>query len=137
MIWVKCMPKELLDFTSQEYYFKLLYNLEFKYATTNDIIKQLTLVNPNHMNLLTQYFKKHALKYQYMYSNVFPKYFCRVDYYGLKWKSEFDYSFKEWKSSKKATFDFNVPKIEPVQEKTEVLTKIDEFPLFTLTDKEF
>ena len=30
MIWVKCMPKELLDFISQEYYFKLLYNLEFK-----------------------------------------------------------------------------------------------------------
>ena len=65
MIWVKCMPKELLDFISQEYYFKLLYNLEFQYATANDIIKQFTLANPNHMNLLIQYFKQHALKYQY------------------------------------------------------------------------
>ena len=67
MIWVKCMPKELLDFISQEYYFKSLYNLEFKYANANDIIKQFLLVNPNHMNYLIQYFKQHALKYQYMY----------------------------------------------------------------------
>ena len=67
MIWVKCMPKELLDFISQEYYFKLLYNLEFKYGNANDIIKQFTLVDPNHMNYLIQYFKQHALKYQYMY----------------------------------------------------------------------
>ena len=89
------------------------------------------------MSLLIQYFKQHALKYQYTYSNLFPKYFCRADNYGLKCKSEFDCAFKEWKSSKKATFDFNVPKIEPVQEKAEVLTKIDEFPPFILTDKEF
>ena len=67
VIWVKCMPKELLDFISQEYYFKSLYNLEFKYANANDIIKQFLLVNPNHMNYLIQYFKQHALKYQYMY----------------------------------------------------------------------
>ena len=67
MIWVKCMPKELLDFISQEYYFKSLYNLEFEYANANDIIKQFMLVNPNHMNYLIQYFKQHALKYQYMY----------------------------------------------------------------------
>ena len=50
-LWVKCIPKELLDFISQEY-FKLLYNLEFKYATANDIIKQVTLANPNYNNSL-------------------------------------------------------------------------------------
>ena len=90
MIWVKFMQKELLDFTSQEYHFKLLYTFEFKYGTANDITKQFTLANPKHMNLLTHYFKQHALKYQYMYLNLFPKYFCRVDNYGLKCKSEFD-----------------------------------------------
>ena len=51
-LWVKCIPKELLDFISQEYYFKLLYNSEFKYATANDIIKQVTLANPNYNNSL-------------------------------------------------------------------------------------
>ena len=79
------------------------------------------------MNLLTHYFKQHALKYQYMYLNLFPKYFCWVDNYGLKCKSEFDWAFKEWKSSKQPKFDFNVPKIEPVQEKAEVLTKLTSF----------
>ena len=39
MLWLKCMPKEFPDFISQEYYFKLLHNLGFKYATANDIIK--------------------------------------------------------------------------------------------------
>ena len=66
------MPKGLLDFISQENYFKLLYNLEFKYETANDIIKQFMLTNPNHMNLLIHYFKQQALKYQYVYSNLFP-----------------------------------------------------------------
>ena len=77
------------------------------------------------MNLLIQYLKQHALKYQCMYSNLFLKYFCRVDNHGLKCKSEFDCAFKEWNSSKKATFHFNLPKIEPVQEKAEILTKIE------------
>ena len=114
MTRVKCMPKELLDFIIQEYYFKVLYNLEFKYATDIDIIKQFMLANPNFMNLLINNFKQHALKYQYMYSNLFQKYFYRVDNHGLKCKLEFDSAFKEWKSSKKVMFDFNIPKIEPV-----------------------
>ena len=132
----KMYVKELLDFNTQDYYFKLLYNLTFKYATTTNIIKQFTLANPNHMNLLIHYFKQHALKYQYVYSNLFPKYFCRVDNYSLKEKSEFDCAFKEWKSSKQPKFDFNIQKIEAAQEQTEVLIKIDKFPPFTLIDKE-
>ena len=78
MTRVKCMPKELLDFIIQEYYFKVLYNLEFKYAIDNDIIKQFMLANPNFMNLLINYFKQHALKYQYVYSNLFQKYFIEL-----------------------------------------------------------
>ena len=34
MLWFKCMSKELIDFISQEYYYKLFYNLGFKYATS-------------------------------------------------------------------------------------------------------
>ena len=33
-------------------------------------------------------------------------------------------------------FDFSIAKIEPAQQKAEVLRKTDEFPPFTLTDKE-
>ena len=48
MLWAKCMPKELLDFISQDYYFKLLYNLTFKYGTANDI-----LLNSSRWRILT------------------------------------------------------------------------------------
>ena len=52
------MPKELLDFIILlDYFFKLLYKLTFKYANSNNIIKQFSLVNPNHMILLIHYFK--------------------------------------------------------------------------------
>ena len=71
-----------------------------------------------------------------MYSNLFGKYFCRVYNYCLICKSEFDCAFKEWKSLRQPKFDFNVQKNEAAQEQIEVLTKIHEFPLFTLTDKE-
>ena len=58
MLWVKCMPKELLDFIILlDYFFKLLYKLTFKYANSNNIIKQFSLANPNHMILLIHYFK--------------------------------------------------------------------------------
>ena len=112
-----------------------MYNSEFKYATANNIIKKFTLVNPNHINLLIHYFKQHAMKYQYVYLNLFPKYFCRVGNYSWKCKSEFDCAVKVWKSSKQAKFGFSVQEIKPAQEQTEVLTKIDEFPPFTLSDK--
>ena len=55
MLWLKCMPKEFPDFISQEYYFKLLHNLGFKYATANDIIKQFTLAHPNHLFIQTYF----------------------------------------------------------------------------------
>ena len=88
------------------------------------------------MNLLIHYFKQHASKYQYVDSDLFQKYFCRGDNYVLKCKAKFDCTFKEWKSWIQPKFHFNVQTIEAAQEHTKVLTKIDEFPPFTLTDKE-
>ena len=44
----------------------------------------------NNFLSLKEYFKKNALLYQYIYSTLFPKYFSRVDDYGIKSKLAFE-----------------------------------------------
>ena len=44
----------------------------------------------NNFLLLEEYFKNNALLYQQTYSTLFPKYFCRVDNYGIKSKWTFE-----------------------------------------------
>ena len=61
-----------------------------KYQSAFDILNNFILEDNNNFLLLKEYFKKNALLYQYVYSNLFPKYFCRVDDYSVKSKLVFE-----------------------------------------------
>lgn len=99
MLWARFIPKELLDFVSQGRNFKKLNTLLFKYVDANEIINQFIQNDPK-------------------------KFFCRTDEYGLKYKSESELAFKDWKSNQKK-FDVSVPKVGPVQGQVQFITKTD------------
>ena len=83
--------------------------LTLKYASANELIEKFIENDPVNIEILKHYFKANALKYQYVYATLFPKCFCRVDEYGLKCKSEFDYLINE---NYKPAFDFTVPLVD-------------------------
>ena len=77
----KCIPHELLEFINQKEIFMKLNKLFLKYTTANDITKKFIENDPKNIDILKQYFKGNALKYQYVYATLSHRYFCRVDKY--------------------------------------------------------
>ena len=64
-----------------------------KYQNAFDIINNFILEEKNNFVLLKELFKKNALLYQYIYSNLFPKYFRRIDNYGVKSEMAFGVAY--------------------------------------------
>ena len=67
-----------------------------KYQNTSEIVNDF-IVN-EHFPKLKKYFKRNALIYRYIYASLFPKYFCRVDNYGVRGKLAFDIAYGNYKN---------------------------------------
>ena len=65
-------------------------SLTLRYIAANEIIKRFIVIDPTNIQVLKHYFKTNPSKRQYVYATLFPKYFCRIDVYGLKCKAESD-----------------------------------------------
>ena len=64
-----------------------------KYQNAFDIINNFILEENNNFVLLKEFFKKNALFYRYIYSHLFPKYFCGIDNYAVKSKMAFEVAY--------------------------------------------
>ena len=78
--------------------------LSLKYQNTSEIVKDFIVENNKHFPKLEEHFKRNAQVYQYIYAMLFLKYFCKVDYYGVKSKVIFDIAYRGYKMSKKISF---------------------------------
>ena len=84
----------------QEQNFKTLNKLKLKFQDTNVIIK--TFLDDNlQLEILKDYQIKYAKSYQFLYGNLFPKYFVRIDDYSIESKTNFDNFYKSYLSQKK------------------------------------
>ena len=90
LLWKKCILHDLLEFTKQKENFMKINSLTLRYIAANEIIKRFIVIDPTNIQVLKHYFKTNPSKHQYVYAILFPKYFCRIDEYGLKCKAEFD-----------------------------------------------
>ena len=61
-------------------------SLTLRYIAANEIIKRFIVIDPTNIQVLKHYFKTNPSKHQYVYAILFPKYFCRIDEYGLNVK---------------------------------------------------
>ena len=59
--------------------------------------------------LLKEYFKKNALLHQYVYSNLFPKYLCRVYDYGVKSKLALEVAQAEYQNQQQSLSFLQLP----------------------------
>ena len=79
---------------SNKFYFYICRNdnfiglnkLSLKYQNAFDILNNFVLEDSKNFLLLKEYFKMNTLLHHYICSALFPKYFCRVDDYGIKSK---------------------------------------------------
>ena len=93
MLWTYLAPNEFYIFICKHENFNDLNKLSRKYQNASETVNDFIVENNEHFSRLKKYFKRNAQVYQYIYTTLFPKYFCRVDDYGVKSKVAFDIAY--------------------------------------------
>ena len=100
LLWSFMMPETLYNFICKEDNFKTLNKLKLKFHETNEIVKCFVEEDSSHFDILKDYLIKHARSYQFIYGNLFPRYFARIDDYGIQSKTNFNVFYKNYLNQK-------------------------------------
>ena len=89
-LWMFLMPSNLYDFISQNENMAQLNKLKIKYYDAKKIIVKFLQSDEGNLKVLSDYLEKNGILYQFLYGNLFPKCFSRINDYGVKAKTLFN-----------------------------------------------
>ena len=90
VLWAFLMPNKLYVHISGDANMKTLNKIKIKYQDGKDIMIAFLFNDPNNINILSDFLEKNAVLYQYLFGNLFPKCFCRINDYGINAKTLFN-----------------------------------------------
>ena len=101
-LWTFLMPSNLYNYICQNENMKTLNKIKIKYQDAKDILLDFLESNNNDgFNVLSNFLEKNAILYQYLYGNLFPKCFSRVNDYGIRTKTLFNTYYTNFNVQKK------------------------------------
>ena len=89
-LWAFLMPSNLYNHISQGDNMKTLNKIKIKYQDAKDIILGFLQYDKDNFSVLSNFLEKNAILYQFLYGNLFPKCFSRVNDYGVRAKTLFN-----------------------------------------------
>ena len=89
VLWTFLMPSKLYNHISENDNMKTLNKIKIKYQDAKDIMIAFTFDDPSNLNILSDFLEKNAILYQFLFGNLFPKCFCRINDYGIRAKTLF------------------------------------------------
>ena len=92
-MWCLKMPNDFYNFISRPEHFETLNKLKLKFKDANEIVKSFT-DDETQFQLLKEHLIKNASFYQFVFGNLFPRCFARIDDYSIKNKTAFDNQYK-------------------------------------------
>ena len=107
MLWTYLVQNEFYIFICKHDNFNILNKLSLKYQNASEVVNNFIVENNKHFPRLKEYFKRNTQVSQYIYAMIFPKYFCRVDDYGVKSKVAFDIAHRGYKNEHKNTIFYS------------------------------
>ena len=90
VLWAFLMPNNLFVHISVEANIRTLNKIRIKYQDAKDIMTAFLFKDPTNINILSGFLEKNAILYQFLYGNLFPKCFCRINDYGIHAKTLFN-----------------------------------------------
>ena len=69
---------------------KTLNKIKIKYQDAKEIILGFIQHDQSNLSILSEFLEKNAILYQFLYGNLFPKCFCRINDYGVRAKTLFN-----------------------------------------------
>ena len=90
VLWAFLMPNQLYQHISGEANIKTLNKIKIKYQDAKDIIIEFLFNDPSNIDVLSDFLQKNAILYQFLFGNLFPRCFCRINDYGINAKTLFN-----------------------------------------------
>ena len=90
VLWAYLIPNQLYVHISGEANIKTLNKIKIKYQDAKDIMIAFLSKDPFNIDVLSDFLEKNAVLYQYLFGNLFPKCFCRINDYGINAKTLFN-----------------------------------------------
>ena len=122
VLWAFLMPESLYRYINLDDNLKTLNKINVKYQEAKTIIINFLEENLANLSSLSAFLQKNAVFYQYLYGNLFPKCFSRVNDYGISAKTSFNKYYHGYILQKDM---LNIVKEEEKQQKEIKEKKID------------
>ena len=90
VLWAFLMPNKLYVHISGEANMKTLNKIRIKYQDGKDIMIAFLFNDPSNIIILSDFLEKNAILYQFLFGNLFPKCFSRINDYGIRAKTLFN-----------------------------------------------
>ena len=90
VLWAFLMPNKLYVHITGDANMKTLNKIKIKYQDAKDIMIAFLFNDPSNINILSDFLRKNAILYQFLFGNLFPKCFCRINDYGINAKTLFN-----------------------------------------------
>ena len=99
MLWYLQIPSDFYAFICRTENYNILNKLKLKFQETSEIVKTYAddLIGYQQFQ---KSFKQNAKVIQYVYANLFLRYFYRIDDYRVGCKLEFDSDYKQYLAQK-------------------------------------
>ena len=125
VLWLFLMPNNLYDYIHQNDNMTTLIKLKVKYPDAKKIILDFLKHDQGNLKVLSNYLEKNGILYQFLYGNLFPKCFCRVNDYGVKAKLLFNTYYQNFNVQKKViNWQHNILKEEEEEKEEKKQQKI-------------
>ena len=116
VLWAYLMPNELYRHISGEANIKTLIKIKIKYHDAKDIIIAFLFNNPTNITILSDFLEKNAILYQFLFGNLFPKCFSRINDYGINAKTLFNRYYRNFHVQKNMINWANEENLQPLEE---------------------
>ena len=121
-----------------------LSKIKIKYHDAKKIILEFLQYDEGNLNVLSDYLEKNGILYQFLYGNLFPKCFSRINDYGVRAKTLFNTYYQNftiqknvinWQNNNNLTIKEEVKEVKEVKEVEEIYDNASPINMTTL-DKE-
>ena len=90
VLWTFLMPSKLYNHITANDNMKTLNKIKIKYQDAKNIMITFLFNDPSNLDILSDFLEKNAMLYQFLFGNLFPKCFCRINDYGISAKTLFN-----------------------------------------------
>ena len=90
VLWMFLMPSNLYNFINQNENMTTLNKIKIKYVDVKKMILEFLQYDEGNLKVLSDYLEKNGILYQFLYGNLFPKCFSRINDYGVRAKTLFN-----------------------------------------------